>query len=244
MKEFTSTLKQAFKAGKGDIWLYVGLTLFGGIGGSMVTLLSLYIDGTGDAYGQLGAMVALIAGGIMLFVAGLVYVPNDFNLAVSMGRVRRYFVMTRYFCWMTRVAVVLVLTLITGLLENFICSLIYPEIICAMDVVGFLRTPVVLLVLLLVIPAVIMLLGGLMLRFANKFIWVFWGATMVFNVLCQRISREVRNNPDSVFSKIGYAIEELYMNTPAVAGLVVVFVVAAICLLVSMTLLRKQRVNL
>ncbi len=244
MKEFAHTLKQTFLVNKRDILLYAIVTSAGSVVGMLITLLILYIDGTGEDYVQMGAFLAILIGGIMLSVGGLLSIPIEFNLAVSMGRTRKYFATSRYISWMVNVAVVMMIVLLTSVVEDAIYLAIYPGAVCRMDVRAAVGSPVVFLGIVLCIPAIILMLGALVLRFANKFLWIFWGVAMLFNLFGRRIADTVQENPESLLGRIGYGIADIFVNGSVADSFLVVLGVGASGLVIAILILRKQRVTI
>lgn len=243
MKEFGRTLKQTIMVSKNDIWVYAIVSALGGVVGIMVTLAILYMDGTGGDYGQIGAMLAVIAGGIILGVGGIVGFPHEFNLAVSLGKTRRYLVLARYINWMINTAVVIGITLLIGMIENVLYPMLYPQAVCEMDVLWFFLHPEVLFSCLVCVPMLIIFFGSMSLRFGNKFLWFFWALTMGFNLFGNRIAHTIKEQPDSLGGQIIFGVIEFFMGAGMVQILLVFTGLTIAGIVGSVLLLRKQQVT-
>ena len=67
MKEFIRTLKQTFQVYEGDTLGYALMPVGGGIIGVIIVLIIMAIDGTGEDYGMVGTLLAMVFGAIALF---------------------------------------------------------------------------------------------------------------------------------------------------------------------------------
>jgi len=96
MKEYIRTLKELMRVSKDEFVLYGVVSVIGAIIGIVMVFVIMAIDGTGEDYGELGSLFALMIGAIALVFGGIYGTQTDFNMAISMGKTRKHFVPAKY----------------------------------------------------------------------------------------------------------------------------------------------------
>lgn len=246
MKEFVRTLKQTFWVhGKADIFSYIAVTAGGGIFGILLVVFCIIIfAGAGEGYGKLGALLALVFGIILVFFGGIFSVQGEFNVAISMGKTRKYFVPARYLGLVLNVLVMLAVVMLINWLEGIIYPAICPQEVCEFSIDPLLHNVGALIGIIFGAPVLILLFGALWMRFSAKFFWVLWALWMVLFVGGPRFMSAISKNPDSIPARIGLKILELAGGITPMQLAVTVILLAVIGLGVTAGLFRKQRVTL
>ena len=96
MKKYIRTLKELIKISKDEFILYGVVSLIGAVIGIVMVFVIMAVDGTGEDYGELGSLFALMIGAIALLFGGIYGTQTDFNMAISMGKTRKHFVPAKY----------------------------------------------------------------------------------------------------------------------------------------------------
>lgn len=244
MKEFVRTLRQSFQVHGRDLFSYAAITAGGGIFGILIVLVILVMDGSGEDYGKLGAMLALMFGVILVFFGGIFTVQSEFNLAISMGKTRKYFVPARYLELALNVLVMLAVVMLVDWVEGMLYPAIYPQAVCEFSIDLLLHNGGVLIGIVFGAPALILLFGALLMRFSTKFFWVLWALWMILFVGGPRFLTGIRKNPDSIPGRIGLKLLDFVAGITSVQLTVVLILLAAAGLGVATGLFRKQRVTL
>lgn len=243
MKEFIRTLKETFLINEKEFRQYGLISVAGGILGIIIVLIIMAVDGTGEDYGQLGTMFVQMFGLILLLFGGIFSVQSDFNLAISMGKARKYYVPSKYLMLVFETAALLIIMFIISRVENALYPALYPGAVCDLDVGGIFNYPEILAGLLLGMPMIVLLFGALLMRFTAKFFWVFWVLWMFLCLGVPRIAAATVEKPDSVPGKIGRALTEFLAGLTSFRLLGLAALVVALGLLVAFALLKKQRVT-
>lgn len=243
MKEFIRTLKQIFQVHGSDTLTYAVIPIGGGIIGVIIVLVIMAIDGTGEDYGMLGTMFAMLFGAIGLFFGGIFSVQSEFNLAISMGKTRKYFAPARYLGLVLNVVLLEAVIVLFTYLENALYPALYPGAVCELSFSGLAENPGLIVGIAIVVPALILFLGIMLMRFTAKFFWVLWALWMFGCMGLPRISNAMLHEPDSWAGRFGLAIVD-FMEKSSKAGLVSVAVVVTIAVMVvTYWLFKKQRVT-
>ena len=244
MKEFVRTLKQTLQVhGKADIFSYIAVLTGGGIFGILIVFCVMIFAGEGEGYAKIGAVLALVFGIILLFFGGIFSVQGEFNVAISMGKTRKYFVPARYLGQVLNVLVMLAVVMLIKWLEGFVYSAVYPQAVCEFDIDPLLHNVGALMGIIFGAPALVLLFGALLMRFSAQFFWVFWALWMVLFVGGPRIMNAVSKNPDSVPARIGLKILDFAGGISPVQLAVTLILLAAVMMAVTVGLFRKQRVT-
>lgn len=242
MKEFVRTLKQTFQVhGKADIFSYIAVTAGGGIFGMLIAFCILIFEK--DSYGKIGAVLALVFGIILLFFGGIFFIQGEFNIAISMGKTRKYFVPARYLEQVLNILVMLAVVMLINWLEGLVYPAICPQAVCEFDIDSLLHNAGALIGIIFGAPVLVLLFGALLMRFSAQFFWVFWALWMVLFVGGPRIMSAVNENPDSVPARIGLKILDLAGGISPVQLAVTLILLAAVLMAVTVGLFRKQRVT-
>lgn len=243
MKEFIRTLKQSFRVQGSDTLTYAAISVGGGIIGVIIVLIIMAIDGTGEDYGMLGTMFAIMGGTIAIFFGSIFTVQSDFNLAISLGKTRKYYAPSKYINLMVNVLLIEVVIVVFTYLEKALYPAIYPGAVCELSFSGLAENPGLIVGIALVVPVIIMFLGIMLMKFTAKFFWVLWVLWMFGCMGLPRISHAMTEKPNSWVGRLGWAVAD-FMDKSSTAGLIGVTSVVTIALMaVTYRLFKKQRVT-
>lgn len=243
MKEFIKTVKQTFQVGKGELLVFNLIALVGGVVGTVIWL-SIMATGEADGeYGTIGAIMALMLGMLVMTIAGIFSMQQDFNLAISLGKTRKQYVPARYLLIAVNCSLCLIIALIICLIEETLYTAINPGAVCEISIQGFLTNPVTIFGFVFLIPMIIMLCGALYLRFGMKFFWVGWVFWMLGCTLLPRILSAAHDEADSVWKRMGMAVMDFFVNLNNVKAVIGILVLGVLGLAVAFRLLCKQRVT-
>lgn len=224
--------------------MFSALTPFaGGTFGILLVVLILTFVKDADDYAKLGGFLALIVGMIVLVISGCLTVQNDFNLAISMGKTRKTIMPAMYVFLFMQTLVTFAAIYIVDFLEERLYAVLYPGFPCEMDYTSFLHERLLVWPLFFGVPALVLFLGALVLKFGNNafwFVWIFW---WVIFMIAPKMMHAATERPDSGLGKIGRAILSLVGRMQANDVTLVSIVVAVAALAGSYALMRKQRVT-
>jgi len=229
MKELMRTIKQTFYLnGKSNIF-YMLAALGGAVFGIALVLFIMAADGTGEDYGMLGTIMALLVGTLLLLIGEVFSMQSEFNVAISMGKTRKYFLPAKYLNLVVNVFVLEIVVVLVSRLEHILYQAIYPGAVCELGVDKFTGNFGLLAVLAVCVPVVILFLGAMLMRFTAKFFWVIW-ALWMFG--CMGVPRLIHAG------KIPTQI-----NIPEVYVVLIAVVILAVLTGTTIVLIRKQRVT-
>ena len=243
MKEFMRTLKETFQVNRIEPIQYGLLPIAGAILGIVLVLIIMAVDGTGEDYGQLGTVFAIMFSTIVLLFGGIFSVQSDFNLAISMGKTRKYYMPARYLVLVLDTVIILTIVLLTSRIEDALYPAIYPGTVCDLNAGRFLNSPGVFAAIALGVPMIILLFGVLLMRFSAKFFWVVWALWMFLCMGGPRIASATIENPDSLPGKVGLALVEVLTGLTALKLFGIAAVTILTGLIVTFVLFKKQRVT-
>lgn len=243
MKEFIRTLKETFLINVNEFLQYGLISMAGGILGIIIVLIIMAIDGTGEDYGQVGSMLVQMFGMILLLFGGIFSVQSDFNLAISMGKTRKYYVPSKYLVLVLETAVLLIIVFVISRIEDALYPAVYPGAICDLDVSGIFNYPGFLAGLLFGLPMIVLLFGALLMRFSAKIFWVFYVVWMFLFLGGPRIAAAAAEKPDSIPGKIGLALIGFLSEFTSFKLLGLAALIIAVGLMITFALLKRQRVT-
>lgn len=245
MKEFGKTLKQLFQVNMilGEMIQYALITAGGSVLGTGIVLVVLRTNTTDNEYMKAGNIMALLLGAIVFLFMGILAIKGDFNLAIGMGKTRKNYVVARYLLSMLNVLIILGIVWITGTLEGGIYKVIYPNSVCRFDLGELLFRPQLVLGILLALPAVILLLGVLLLKYGKIAFWVLWCIWMVGCLGIPRIMAAVVEHPDSLMGRFGEAVIKFFMKASLWGVFGVLAGIAVVAMTVTIYVIRNQQVT-
>ena len=243
MKELVRTIKQTFQVHGSDSVFGLLASIGGAVFGILLVLIIMAVDGTGEDYGMIGTMMALLSGMITIVLGGVFSTQSEFNLAISMGKTRRCFVPARYLKLVVDTVIVEGVVILTSVVEKALYPAFYPGTVCELGFEFFTGNPVVLIGVALGAPVLVLLMGALMMKFSAKFLWVFWVLWMLCCMVVPRIMRVMEESPDSRLAKLGNGVLEFLEKKPTASGVVVFVTVIAVLMALTYGLFRKQRVT-
>lgn len=243
MKEFIRTLKQTVQVHGSDTLTYTVITAGGGIIGVIMVLIIMAIDGTGEDYGMLGTMLAMVFGVIGLFFGAIISVQGEFNLAITMGKARKYYAPAKYVSLMLNVLLMEVVIVLFTYLEKALYPALYPGAVCELSFSGLAENPGLIIGIAILVPVIIMFLGIMLMRFTAKFFWVLWALWMFGCMGLPRISKAMMHEPESFAGRLGWTVVD-FMEKSSTAGFVGVTAIVTIAVMaVTYWLFKKQRVT-
>lgn len=243
MNKYIRTLKELIKVNKDEFFLYGVVSLVGAIIGIAMVLVIMAVDGTGEDYGELGSLFALVIGAIALVFGGIYGTQTDFNMAISMGKTRKHFVPAKYISLVIETIMLIVIAGLVGWLEGTLYNVIYPTAVNELHVSAWLDYPLVLIGVALGVPAITMLFGTLLMIFGQKFFWVIWFLWMFGCIGLPRIIHSVTESPESGVGRFANAVADFVTGLPSGGLAVGTLVVIAVIVAADFILLRKQRVT-
>lgn len=242
MKEFVRTLNQTFRVHYKEALMYVIVTAGGGILGILIVTGVVFFAGTEEGYAKLGATLALLFGAIFVFFGSLFSVQTEFNLAISMGKTRKYFVPARYLELALDILVMLAVTTLINGLEGILYPALFPGATCEFGMDAIVYNVGAMIGITVGAPVLILLLGVLLMRFSTKMFWGLWALWMIAFVGGPRILSAVKKNPDSLPGRIGMRVMEFCSGITAVELAVSMILLAVVGMIATVMLFRKQRV--
>ena len=241
MKEYIRTLKELMRVNKNEFVFYGGVSLLGAVFGIIMVLVIMAVDGTGEDYGELGSLFALMMGVIVMVFGGIYGTQADFNLAISMGKTRKHFVPAKYMLLVMETVMLIGIAMLVGWIEGFLYNAIYPLAINELHISAWLDYPSLLVGVALGIPAITMLLGALLMLFGQKFFWVIWALWMLGCMGFPRIINAAVH--ESKAGKFSVAVVRFIAGLPKGSLTIAMFVLIAVAVVANYLLLRKQRVT-
>lgn len=243
MKEFMKTVRQTFQVGRGDMLSYSRISLGAGIVGIIIVMIVMAVTGKGEDYVTGGAVLAIIIGNLLIVFGGVFSLQPEYNLAISLGKTRKYYVPAKYFWLVTHCLLCMVIARIIGYIEELIYPVLYPNAGCEFSVSALFKSPAAIVGVVLLIPVAVMLFGALYMKFGMKFFWVFWVLWMFACTGLPRMITARKDDPDSLFGKMGAAFVDFFIqitNAQIIIGLVVLGIAG---MAAAFLLLRKQSVT-
>lgn len=237
MKELRKTIGQTLKATQNNICFMISVPLIGYVLGLVAGMACVYMEGVENGYSYWGTGTALICMGFTIFAVGIVQMPSEFNMALSMGKVRKHLVVAQYVTWVRNILIALFICMVGSVVEAGIYSGLYPEAVCTMDLRAFFCNPVYFLTILMCAPALALFANAISMRFGQVSIFIVYCVPTMLVALSSRIMR----NTDSVLAKILTALQEVLLKVGRVP--LTYIVLGILCVLFAYLILRKQRVT-
>ncbi len=245
MKEFGNTLRQTFRINYKEIFSYAGISAAGALLGMVFILIGMVTVGKSEgSYANVGAILSLMFGEAMFLFGGIFSVQYDFNLAVSMGKARRYFVPARYLCMVLNGLIILGIVKLVNFLERALYPVLYPGAVCGMDIDWILGRPAVFIGFVLGLPSLILLLGALIMKFSTKFYWGIWAFWMLGFMGIPRLLSAGKKHPDSLAGKAGNLLMDLAGGVTGTGLMAALLCGTGAGILIALLILKKQRVTL
>lgn len=223
-------------------WAELSLVIPGGaVFGMVLHYFIIRNDYTADHYFALGTILAccmaVILSAIMILGQFCVY----FNTEVSMGCLRKQFLVSFYIVGFTFMLGYLALIIMLNLFENAVCRRLYPELTCEVDFFPyFLKWGIPAIIVLCIIS---IFCSILLLRFGRKAFWILWACWMFGFVGIPGFSEAAEDAPNSLMGRIGSAAAGFIKGIPLHILIVTGIAVSVFCLIMSWVLIRKQQVN-
>lgn len=237
MKELTKCIKQTLRVTIGDIRFMITIPLLGYVMGLATGMACVYMEGSEKGYFYCGTAIALLCVGFVIFAVGLTKMPTGFNMALSMGKVRKHLVAANYIGWICNTLIALLICMAGSMLEECIYRNLYPEAVCELNLRVFLCNPVYSGTLLLCAPALALLVTAFTMRLGANGILIL---SIMPSIVVLLIGRIVKN-PDSFLVRM--ASEYLEVLLRLVKSPLTYIVLGLICVILAYLMLRKQRVT-
>lgn len=243
MKEFMKTVRQTFQVGLGDMLSYSMISLGAGIVGIIIVMIVMAVIGTGEDYVTGGAILAIVIGNLLIVFGGVFSLQPDYNLAISLGKTRKYYVPAKYFLLVVQSLLCAVIAQIIGYIEDMIYPILYPNVGCEFSVSALFKSPAAIAGFVLLIPMVVMLFGALYMKFGMKFFWVFWTLWMFFCTGFPNMITAQKEDPDTLLGKMGTAFVDFFTQITNAQILVGLIVFGFVGMATAFLLLRRQSVT-
>jgi len=238
------TIKQIFLSGWTDIMTFSIVAVISGLVGIIITLCILRFNQAAESYVQIGALLAMLLG-LAIFIFGEIFsLANEFNLAVSMGICRKYFLPAKYLMFSINIVATLIIAMILGEIEKRLYPAIYPDLVCALNVNDFLLHPIAFGGIIFGGAMLILVFGALVLRFSTKVFWVIWALWMISTMSFSKIASAINHAEGGFWKELGDGILQLLQNMSAGQIGLIVLGLTALGYGIAYALLRKQRVTL
>lgn len=233
--------KQLRAQGTDVIWGPV-IMLAAGIVGMSIMFAMMKFDVADGEWFCLGTML----GGIVAAFYGFIWISAGigfyFNMEVAMGCSRKEFFFSYYLTGFVMNGVYAIIMAIMCIIENALGRMLYPGMENDIDLLSYIiRGGIPAVVVLTVIGG---FCGTLVLRYGKKAFWVLWAIWMVLCLGGPRISDAVSDAPDSVFGKIGTAVEVLLESVSVNIWILFGAAIVAACGVADFLMLRRQQVTM
>ncbi len=237
MKEFGKTIKQTMTLSKEWMWFSIGMAVFGSIFG-IILVLCVMTYASAEDYAHMGILCSLMCTGVVAMLGIVGGFSSDMNLAISMGKRRKYLVVAHYLTWVRNILPAVLVVVITAFLEPMLYSRLYPGLPCEINMQTFLLNPWTLALIVICVPAIVVFGGTLLMKFGIGICTaVFFGGIMVAAFL----SGAMRNVSFSWLAKLVNSVGDVLAKPGCVP--VVCLVGSVVCLILAQLLFRKQRVT-
>lgn len=243
MKEYIRTLKELIRVNKDELILYGAAPLIGAVIGILMVFVIMSVDGSGEDYGELGSFAAAMMGGIALVIGQIFGIQTEFNIAISMGMARKNYMPAKYTLLVIETLMIIFIVSVTGWIEGGLYTAVYPGSICELNASAWLSYPVLVISVILGLPALIMLLGLLLMVFGQKFFWIIWALWMVGCIGGPRIIHAVTEKPESIVGRLGILIIDFVKNSSTMGMVICTCIVIAAIWIADFILCRRQRVT-
>lgn len=243
MTEFVQTLKQLYLVNRKHMVKYAIFAMVGSVMGIVVMLCIFTWDDTVKYYTQTGMLASLVLSMLVYFFVGGCEVTEEFNLAISMGKTRKYFAPARYLLQVGNVIMMVIIALLTGCLEDVLYPFLYPGFEAEVSFVEIFTDPRVLLALVFAYTMLVLVIGALGLRFSyGKVYLAIASLSILFDALMPRIL-EMAEQEHSFLFTVAMGIYEFLKNSTLLEMILLVLVLTVAGLCGVSVLLRRQRVT-
>lgn len=215
--------------------------IFAVVVGGVVLIMELT---NSETYAEMGCAMASMIAVIILLIRFVLWGPYYYTMALSMGRTRRYAMLTVAGHSGVLTALFAVTLRIFHLIENSLYATLYP--LCTNEIsFAELTTPGMLAAIAAVLWTLTFLLGGMIVRFGRKAWWVAWVLWMFGCLILPRIfDEDYHSSPlfrglHGIFAAVGGALGAV---TPVVWwALGIAVLIAAVAAAVRMYLRAEVR---
>lgn len=233
--------KQLRAQGTDVIWGPV-IMLAAGIVGMSIMFAMIKFDIADGEWFCLGTML----GGIVAAFYGFIWISAGigfyFNMEVAMGCSRKEFFFSYYLTGFVMNGVYAIIMAIMCIIENALGRMLYPGMENDIDLLSYIIRGGIPVVVVLTVTGGFC--GTLVLRYGKKAFWVLWAIWMVLCLGGPRISDAVSDAPDSVFGKIGTAVEVLLESVSVNIWILFGAAIVAACGVADFLMLRRQQVTM
>lgn len=239
MGELFCAIRQHIRVQYQEIIGVMIASIFGGIFGVILMLLVSAISGDREVV-VLGTLLVAIFGGCFMIGMGNNNVLGAFHLAISMGKTRKQYFFAQYLILMLESILWEGMILLFHVLEKTLYPAVVSDAVWDFEWNGLetMCGMCIGLTMIIAIPALVLFMGSMLLRFSQKFFWTLFGMIAISPSIIMRSS----HNPDSWMGQVGWAAVGFFQKIDPLwcVGIGVFFVL--ILSLVSFTLLQRQQV--
>ncbi len=236
MKECIKTIKQTMEVTKDDIWFCILPVVLGNIVGIVITVAIMLWQGDLEKYAHMGTFLSFLFGMMMCAVGAFACVPSEIEMAISMGKTRKYLGIAYYVTWIKNVLILMLIVLVSVKLESLLYSILYPGLGCEIDMEAFLYNPVIFALIVVCVPAVVVFMGTITLRIGKKILYLIYGCGISLIIVAEFIAKNQTSSVAVLIKNAGTFFAE------GVPVSVLCLLVSAVCFVASQLLLRKQGV--
>ncbi len=236
-----------WNSAKKEIWILLVIVFAGWVVGEIITGVVMYTDKYAEMF-SVGGITAMTAALIIVLIVSIVQMMISYELAISMGRTRREFLLGMSICIMLQTIIIAAFTILVSHLGHVTKALLYPNREWASDTefVGIITFDVLktywwVLAILIILPPILgCTVCGLIKRFGSKAAWCLWAVYMIFVLIAPNIIRMLDDSQQGSFLwQASYVLSHI----PAGAYVVVATGVILSLFLWNVKYLLKARVG-
>lgn len=230
-----SLLKKTWLYSIRELWQMLFCVVLVGAAGTLLVFGLLTLDSTEQSYVLMGTILAyaiLIMSSIFI---GMSSCQNVFTMQISMGRTRKEFFISYLLVDLLRTAIVLLVILGMGFLEESILGGIYKGYSCEFNSLDVLIRSGALLAALFLLPVLKLFMGSLFMLFQVKVFWVMWIIMMGAGAFSGNISKRIPKTE---------GIPVFTGREGGFIGILFLLFIAALLCGISYLLIRKRAVRI
>lgn len=235
-------IKAVWKLGISELYFSLGIITFCGVCGMGIMAMIVMFDDTTTGFVALGTMMAVVLWLICNIFIGIFSYGNLFNVALSLGCTRKEFIIGSSTAGWINMLLAAAAIAVVNLLERGLGSLFYPELEYN-ELTEEIPSYGIIIAIVLLLPIVKILLGALVLKFQNKAFWGIWVLWMAVFLGIPSLQTYAENHPDSLRAAFLQSMKEFMTHMSVQTWSVVLVIFAALALIASVLLLRKQAVT-
>lgn len=188
---------------------------------------------------EIGAIATIMVSLMLIFFINVGRFGTNFNYAVSMGRTRKSFLISYMVVTLIHITIVSMIASLIGLIESIVYKMIYSGTEFEFQVMDKI-TPAILIMVVLAELILPMFIGAIIMKFGLKSVWIFWGITMVFNLLPDKLISTYINQGKLAFLM---PVKDFFFGIRPIAWFALGYIFLLIILWGTTVMVKKQSVN-